>query len=64
MSTLLFKEAAEAGAVVETQLARDPFPFPTLRLRRRPASIFEYEFEDFEVLDYRHHPPIKAPVAV
>ena len=49
---------------VETQLARDPFPFPTLRLRRRPPSIFEYEFEDFEVVGYEHHPPIKAPVAV
>ena len=49
---------------VETQLARDPFPFPTLRLRRRPPSIFEYEFEDFEVVGYEHHPPISAPVAV
>jgi thymidylate synthase len=49
---------------VETQLARPPFPFPTLRLRRRPPSIFEYEFEDFEVVGYQHHPPIKAPVAV
>jgi thymidylate synthase len=49
---------------VETQLERSPFPYPSLRLRRRPASIFEYEFEDFEVLDYVHHPAIRAPVAV
>ena len=37
---------------VETQLARDPYPYPSLRLRRRPASIFDYEFEDFEVVGY------------
>jgi thymidylate synthase len=49
---------------VETQLAREPFPYPTLRLRRRPPSIFEYAFEDFEVLDYQYHPAIRAPVAV
>jgi thymidylate synthase len=48
---------------VETQLAREPYPFPTLRLNRRP-SIFEYAFEDFEVLGYEHHPAIRAPVAV
>ncbi|MCY7302292.1 MAG: thymidylate synthase [Thermoleophilia bacterium] len=49
---------------IETQLARDPFPYPTLRLERRPASIFDYAFEDFEVLAYEHHPAIRAPVAV
>ncbi|MCM3687718.1 thymidylate synthase [Kocuria rosea] len=49
--------------VVE-QLSREPFPYPRLRLARRPASVFDYEYEDFEVLDYRHHPAIKAPVAV
>jgi thymidylate synthase len=49
---------------VETQLSRKPFPFPTLRLLRRPASIFEYVFEDFEVVGYEHHPGIRAPVAV
>jgi thymidylate synthase len=49
---------------VETQLARSPFSFPTLELRRRPASIFDYEFEDFEVVGYEHHPAIRAPVAV
>jgi thymidylate synthase len=49
---------------VQTQLARAPHPYPTLHIRRRPASIFDYEFEDFEVRDYLHHPAIKAPVAV
>jgi thymidylate synthase len=49
---------------VETQLSRDPYPYPTLQLRRRPPSILDYEFEDFEVLDYVHHPGIRAPVAV
>ncbi|MEX8493875.1 thymidylate synthase [Sphaerotilus sp.] len=49
---------------VETQLTRTPFPFPTLHLQRRPDSIFDYRYEDFEVLDYQHHPAIKAPVAI
>jgi thymidylate synthase len=49
---------------VETQLRRTPYPYPSLRLRRRPASIFDYEFEDIEVVDYQHHPAIRAPVAV
>jgi thymidylate synthase len=49
---------------IETQLTRDPFPYPTLRLGRRPPSIFDYAFEDFEVLGYEHHPAIRAPVAV
>lgn len=49
---------------VEEQLSRQPYPYPTLAIKRKPASIFEYEYEDFEVLNYRHHPPIKAPVAV
>jgi thymidylate synthase len=49
---------------VETQLARTPYPYPVLNIRRRPASIFDYAFEDFEVLDYQHHAAIKAPVAV
>jgi thymidylate synthase len=49
---------------VQTQLARAPHPYPTLHIRRRPASIFDYDYEDFEVRDYVHHPAIKAPVAV
>jgi thymidylate synthase len=49
---------------VELQLSRTPYPYPTLHLKRRPDSIFDYQYEDFEVLDYQCHPAIKAPVAV
>src|SRR5437763_5642538 len=49
---------------VELQLSRQPYPYPTLNIKRKPASIFDYEFEDFEVVDYQCHGPIKAPVAV
>jgi len=48
---------------VGTQLARAPFPFPALALRRAP-SLFDYAYEDFDVIGYEHHPAIKAPVAV
>ncbi|GAA3811812.1 thymidylate synthase [Cellulomonas soli] len=48
---------------VTEQLTREPFPAPTLRLRKA-ATILDYVYEDIEVLDYRHHPAIKAPVAV
>ena len=49
---------------VELQLSRQPYPYPRLRIKRRPASLFEYEFEDFEILDYQCHPHIKGAVAV
>ena len=49
---------------VELQLSRAPRPYPTLVIKRRPASIFDYAFEDFEVQGYEPHPAIKAPVAV
>jgi thymidylate synthase len=49
---------------VELQLSRSPFAYPTLHIQRKPASIFEYEFEDFEVTNYECHGAIKAPVAV
>jgi thymidylate synthase len=49
---------------VALQLGRAPLPYPTLNIKRQPPSIFDYEFEDFEFLDYQHHPAIKAPVAV
>ena len=48
----------------DLQLAREPLPPPKLVLTRRPDSIFEYRFEDFRIDGYRHHPHIKAPVAV
>jgi len=49
---------------VEQQLARKPGPLPTLKIKRRPASIFDYHFEDFEVLSYYPQAHIKASVAV
>ena len=49
---------------VAQQLSREPFPYPVLRIKRRPDSIFGYEYEDFEVDDYQSGPAIKAPVAV
>ena len=51
-------------AQVQLQLSRDTFNYPTLHIKRRPESLFDYNFEDFEVQDYQHHDPIKAPVAV
>ena len=49
---------------VALQLSREPRAYPTLRIKRRPASIFDYEFEDFAVEGYDPHPAIKAPVAI
>ena len=49
---------------VNLQLTREPYPLPRLNLKRKPGSIFEYEFEDFEILNYQSHPGIKAPIAV
>jgi thymidylate synthase len=48
----------------DLQLSRAPLPPPRLNIRRRPASIFEYQYEDFEILGYQFHPAIRAPVAV
>jgi thymidylate synthase len=49
---------------VKLQLSRQPLPLPKLNIRRKPASIFDYEYDDFELLGYQHHDPIKAPVAI
>ena len=49
---------------VQRQLSREPFPYPALRLNRRPASILDDDLEDIEILGYQHHEGIKAPVAV
>lgn len=49
---------------VKIQLSRNPYPYPVLHIKRKPATIFDYAFEDFEVDDYQFHPAIKAPVAV
>ena len=49
---------------VEEQLSREPLALPRLAIRRRPDSIFDYQFEDFEILNYEFYPHIKAAVAV
>ena len=49
---------------VKLQLSRQPFPGPRLVIKRKPASIFEYVFDDFVIEDYQCHPAIKAAVAV
>ena len=49
---------------VREQLTRDPYPYPTLRITRKPESIFDYAYEDFAIEDYQHHPAIRAAVAV
>jgi thymidylate synthase len=48
----------------QTQLSRTPFPLPQLVIKRRPETLFAYEFEDFEIVNYQSHPGIKAPIAV
>jgi thymidylate synthase len=48
----------------DEQLQREPLPLPRLAIKRRPPSIFDYEYEDFEILNYESHPHIKAAVAV
>jgi len=48
----------------DAQLARRPLAAPRLALLRRPASVFDYQYEDIEFVDYQYHPAIKAPVAV
>jgi len=49
---------------VNLQLSREPFSLPKLHLKRKPTSLFEYQFEDFEIVDYQAHPHIKGEVAV
>lgn len=49
---------------VKLQLTREPYSLPRLIIKRKPDSIFNYRFEDFEFADYQHHPGIKAPIAV
>ena len=48
----------------DVQLSRELLPLPQLMIKRRPDSIFDYKYEDFEMLDYESHPHIKAAVAV
>jgi thymidylate synthase len=49
---------------VQTQLARTPYPLPRLLIKRKPPTLFDYQFDDFEIVDYQCHPAISAPIAV
>lgn len=49
---------------VRLQLTRTPYPLPQLRFKRRPSSLFDYEYEDIEILNYEAHPHIKGKIAV
>lgn len=49
---------------VKTQIQRVPYYFPTLKILRKPKSIFEYEFADLEIENYKHHEPLVGKVAV
>ena len=46
------------------QLGREPFALPSVKINRKPNSLFDYRFEDFEIINYNAHPSIKAPIAV
>ena len=48
----------------KTQLAREPLAKPTLQIKNKPNSIFDYQFDDFSFLNYESHPSIKAPIAI
>jgi thymidylate synthase len=49
---------------VHTQLAREPYPLPTMRINPEVKDLFAFRYEDFELLDYRCHPLIRAPISV
>src|SRR5699024_10964741 len=49
---------------VHEQLSRQPYPYPQLRFNRKPADLFSYEYDDIELVNYQHHPTIKAKVSV
>lgn len=51
-------------AQADRQLERDPYPLPRMKINPQVKSIFEFRREDFELQDYRHHPAIRAPIAV
>jgi thymidylate synthase len=48
----------------DQQLAREPLALPQLVIKRRPDTLFDYRFDDFELVNYRAHASIKAPIAV
>ncbi len=49
---------------IDLQLTREPYPSPELLIKRKPKSLFDYEYEDFEIINYQSHPSIKGTIAV
>lgn len=49
---------------VKLQLTREPFALPQLNLKRKPDTLFDYKYDDFEIVNYKSHPSIKAPIAI
>jgi thymidylate synthase len=49
---------------VHTQLEREPYPLPRMKINPERRDLFDFRYEDFELVDYQHHPVIRAPIAV
>ncbi len=60
----LYNDHIADPAIVQEQLSRTPRTLPQLLIKRKPDSIFDYQFEDFEVVNYDPHPAIRAAVSV
>ena len=69
--SLLLTEVYENQAGIDNhfeqaqkQLSREPYPLPQLNIKTKPDSIFDYRFEDFELINYQCHPHIPAPISI
>ena len=49
---------------VETQLSREPYPLPTMKINPDKRDLFDFRYDDFELCNYQFHPPISAPIAI
>ena len=62
--TSIISTTRGSPSTTDEQLSREPRPLPRLAIKRRPPTVFDYQYEDFEIVNYQHHAAIKAPVAV
>jgi thymidylate synthase len=60
----LYQDHINDSAIVSEQLSRTPRALPKLLIKRKPESLYDYRFEDFEVVDYDPYPPIRAAVSI
>ena len=60
----LYQDHINDPAIVSEQLSRTPRALPKLLIKRKPESLYDYRFEDFEVVDYDPYPPIRAAVSI